>query len=227
MKTSDSIAKLTDALIKASLEFETPKKSAEGVKFGGKVHKFADINEIIECTGPALSKNGLRVIQLPFSDGSHVGVTTRLVHTSGEWIEDRYGIEVKNPDPQTFGKVITFFRRYSMNAVLCLGAEDDDAESAMKDYGGSRADKPAGPVDYNLALKLCIPKGAPHDFKTVTKYFRDFGFDYRDDYNGIPKHNFIRLSPEEFDELHKDILERGYSEYCTFMGVKDGKLVAK
>jgi predicted nucleic acid-binding Zn ribbon protein len=52
-----------------------------------------------------------------------------LAHVSGEWAEASYPLKLDQP-PQQFGSSLTYGRRYSLQSLLCLAAEDDDGAAA-------------------------------------------------------------------------------------------------
>jgi hypothetical protein len=59
-----------------------------------------------------------------------VHLTTRLLHTSGQWIEDTASSPLPKADPQGVGSATTYLRRYALAAFLCITQEDDDGEAA-------------------------------------------------------------------------------------------------
>lgn len=88
--------------------------------------KYADINQLIEMTDPVLLEAGLLSLQ-PIEDGH---VVTKIVDIdSGETITSSLKLPESN-DPQKVGSAITYFRRYSLKALLNIGEEDDDANNA-------------------------------------------------------------------------------------------------
>ena len=91
--------------------------------------KYFDINQILESVEPILLKNGLVIMQ-PVSDGK---VSTILFHVdSGESIDS--SIDLPNiADPQKLGMAITYYRRYTIQSLLALQAEDDDGNTASKE----------------------------------------------------------------------------------------------
>ena len=88
--------------------------------------KYFDINKLLEVVKPALNKHGL-VLTQPL-DGNTLK-TLILDADSGEYVASMVSLP-DNPDPQKRGSIITYFRRYSLQSLLALQAEDDDAESA-------------------------------------------------------------------------------------------------
>ena len=59
-----------------------------------------------------------------------MNLTTRLIHESGEWIEDTASCPLAKQDPQGLGSALTYLRRYSLSAICGLYADDDDGNSA-------------------------------------------------------------------------------------------------
>lgn len=124
---SSSIAALAPALLKAQMLMGAAKKDAKNPFFKS---KYADLGAVMEVCKSALNENGLAALQ-PVSNGC---VITRLVHESGEWIEDG-GVAIvcaKQNDPQAQGAAISYARRYGLASFLFIPAEDDDAEGAMQ-----------------------------------------------------------------------------------------------
>lgn len=87
--------------------------------------KYADINSLLETIKPVLSEVGLVVMQpLTVCDSKNVLTTEiwddeKIIAKSAIFLPD-------NLDPQKIGSAITYYRRYSLQALLALEAEDDD-----------------------------------------------------------------------------------------------------
>ena len=92
--------------------------------------KYADINAYIEEVKPILNDCGLIIIQpLSTDSGKNVLKTVIIDADNGDDIKSRMELP-ENPDPQKMGAIITYFRRYAIQSLLFLQAEDDDANSA-------------------------------------------------------------------------------------------------
>jgi len=132
MRTSETIASISKALVSFESEMEAVHKGAVNPFFKS---KYVDLPSILEAIKPLLKKNKLAVVQGVVNLGDGVGIVnveTRLLHDSGEWIETDTPIYLQKSDPQAVGAAITYGRRYSMQALLNLSADDDDGEGAMK-----------------------------------------------------------------------------------------------
>lgn len=127
MNKSESIKELAIALSKAQGEMPSVPMESTNPYFKT---KYADLGSVIKTAKPVLAKNGLSVSQLITSEESKVGVTTILMHISGEWLSDTIMLDLgeekgKNISQQA-GQVCTYLRRYSYSAILGLYADQDD-----------------------------------------------------------------------------------------------------
>ena len=126
MNTSESIKNIATALCKFQTQIKDAPKESQAHKY-----KYADLGTILELVRPVMADNDLSAVQMPCNDGDYVGVTTRLMHTSGEWIESTLFMGVSASSgmslAQSAGSVITYARRYSLAAVLGITQTDDDA----------------------------------------------------------------------------------------------------
>ncbi len=130
---SEDLKDLFGALAKAQAEMKTAGLNAENPYFKS---AYADLAEIVRVSRPALSKNGLTVIQqiMPNDDGQNI-LHCILAHSSGQWIETRMRILPSKPDVQSLASYITYLRRYSYAAIVGVVSanEDDDGEVAVHD----------------------------------------------------------------------------------------------
>jgi len=119
----DKIKEIAKALCNFQGTVETVRKEAVNPFFKS---KYASLANILDVVRKPLFDNGLSVVQLPA--GEHQ-LTTIIMHTSGEWLEETYSMTPTKNDPQGLGSVITYQRRYALGAALGLNIdEDDDAD---------------------------------------------------------------------------------------------------
>lgn len=156
-----AINKLSEALAKAQGEFTQvvrDKTVTVLMKSGGKyTFSYAPLESILHAVNPALSKNGLALTQaMVVADGKDY-VETTLRHASGQFINNRIPVFVKDDGPQAYGSGLTYARRYGVTLLLCVSADDDDdgnaAEGNSADVHAARP-RPANPVNYAEAKKL-------------------------------------------------------------------------
>ena len=132
MQKSESIIKLTAALIKAKQKFSPLLRNQEnpGFRRGTQVSRYADLAAVIEATETPLLENGLVLTQFPHNDGDRVGVQNLLIHESGEFLEHIFTVPIIKQDAQTSAAAITYVRRVSMKSILGISDEDDDGNAA-------------------------------------------------------------------------------------------------
>lgn len=128
MKTSESIKEIASAMNKAQAEMTAAKKDSKNPFFKS---SYADLGSVVLALKEAFCNNGLSYVQVPLMEESSVGVTTRLMHSSGEWIEGTLTLPMAKLDPQGAGSAITYARRYALQAMAGIPSADDDAEFAM------------------------------------------------------------------------------------------------
>jgi hypothetical protein len=128
MRQSESITSLAAALVKAQAEMGGAVKDSSNPFFKS---KYADLTSVVRAIKEPFAKHGLAYTQFPIRDDNGVGVVTRLIHESGEWLEGEYILPMVKLDPQAAGSAITYARRYALQAMAGIPTADDDAESAM------------------------------------------------------------------------------------------------
>ena len=131
MRTSEDLSKLLPALCVAQSTIQTAKKDKVNP-----FHKsrYADLASVQESCKTPLLENGLMVIQDVNTSDASIMVTTRIVHSSGQWIEvGPLSVPLKNNDAQSVGSAITYGRRYSLSSMLCIITEDDDGQAAVQE----------------------------------------------------------------------------------------------
>ena len=130
MKKSEEIDKLSAALCKAQTEMGGAVKDAKNPFFKS---SYADLTSVIKAIKEPFANNGLSYSQLPVTSegGGGVGVSTILMHSSGQWLESEFYLPLAKKDPQGGGSAITYARRYALQAMAGIPTADDDAEAAM------------------------------------------------------------------------------------------------
>lgn len=126
MNKSESIKELATALSLAQSELQAAKFDAVNPFLK---NSYASLGSIIETARPVLAKNGLSVSQLPIGLDGRIGLSTILMHSSGQWIESSLMLPVADEKgkstAQVAGSIISYLRRYAFASVLGIYAEDD------------------------------------------------------------------------------------------------------
>lgn len=139
MKSSEQIAKLAPALVAAAGELKNPVADGEArvqPKGGGAAfsYRYPRLEVIVADVREVLARHGVAAVQEAVTDqNGHVGITTRLQHESGEWLELGPLFLPSGVSAQDAGGAITYARRYALTAALLLAAdEDQDAANVGK-----------------------------------------------------------------------------------------------
>ena len=140
MRTSEAINELAAALAKAQASYTPVKKTKTGKiqGFSKKTskeysyeYKYADLADILQMALPILSANGLSFTQPHIlTPDLKLRVVSRLMHSTGQWMESD-GIEIsEGGTPQEFGMESTYFRRYDGASLLGIAPDEDtDAQN--------------------------------------------------------------------------------------------------
>jgi hypothetical protein len=148
-RRSAQFGELVKALAGATLEFGEVKKDADNPYFNS---KYSDLSTLISATRSQLAKHGLVVVQFPKTretgtakakikvnnqeqlidvPAGVVVVSSALLHTSNQWLEEDLEFRPKVFDPQGCGSAITYARRYAYQSILNLAGDlDDDGNAA-------------------------------------------------------------------------------------------------
>ena len=131
----------TARLMAAQMEIKAIEKDKVNPHFR---KNYADINTMLAEVKPALHKHGLYIIQ-PIEDGK---VITRIIDAESGTALCESGLELSGQgNPQQRGSEITYYRRYTLQSLLALEAEDDDANAASAPAPAPAAQ--ANPADDN------------------------------------------------------------------------------
>lgn len=135
MQTSDSIGKITPAFLKAQKAMEAAKKGESNPFFKS---KYADLTAVLEACKQPLNENGISILQPHITEFNPITgeelhyIETILIHESGEYFSSKTKMEIsKKNDPQQYGSSTSYARRYGLQSIISLPAEDDDGEKAM------------------------------------------------------------------------------------------------
>lgn len=136
-KLKNSKNNIYTALAKAQGEFETATQNKKNPFFNS---KYLTLGGVIEIIRKPFSKNGLSFLQFPTvkkeGNSTTVIIKTIIAHESGDTIENELSLPVtiggRISDAQAIGSAITYARRYSLQSLVGISAdeEDDDGNSA-------------------------------------------------------------------------------------------------
>lgn len=125
MNTSQEVKNIYSAIIKARPEISPIARTKSARNY-----KYATLDTVIELLSVVLPKYELGWVQsIGTTDGRPV-LVTRIIHTSGEWIEDTLPlVQTKLAgganESQELGASITYFKRYALSAMFGIATDDD------------------------------------------------------------------------------------------------------
>lgn len=137
MRTSETIANITPAMVSFQDKVKGIKKDAQGHGY-----KYITLDSILALVRPVLTECGLLLVQDAHGDfinGENVAsCETRIIHTSGEWIGTEKltvkPVAIKGTTtPRDLGSAITYAKRYQLTALLGLSADVDDDAGAVSE----------------------------------------------------------------------------------------------
>jgi len=128
---------IAKALIEAQREMGNAIKDSKNPFFKS---AYADLNSVKDACIPAFNKYGIGVCQPVIQKDGKSYVRTMLIHESGETNETMgipsCDVEIlffKPNDAQGQGSGITYARRYGLQSMANIGAEDDDGNKAVEE----------------------------------------------------------------------------------------------
>jgi hypothetical protein len=129
MKQSEQINELAAALAKAQAVMPKAKMSGVNSRFAdkatGKTGAYATLDDIRDAVKDTLTANGISYTQHPYSINGEVGVETMLIHSSGQWMRSRFGVPAAQHNPQAYGSLLTYVRKFALAAAAGVSTQED------------------------------------------------------------------------------------------------------
>ncbi|WP_026676746.1 ERF family protein [Fictibacillus gelatini] len=131
MKTSESIANIAKALAAFQKDVKQPEKDGNNPHFKS---KYVTLDGTVKAIHDCAPKHGLSYTQMPVTTDYGVGVTTLIMHESGEFIQmDPFVLPMDKKTAQGAGSATTYARRYSLSAAFGIVSDlDDDGNEATE-----------------------------------------------------------------------------------------------
>ena len=169
MKTSESIKEFATAFTLAQAEMGGVLKNKENPAFknNGTTSMYADLAAVVEVVKQPFCNHGLSYIQFPISNLEGMGCSTRIMHTSGEWIESEFTMPLGKVSAHGSGSNFTYARRYALSSACGIPQTDDDGNAA------SLSVEPSVYID-DLQLKALtdLVQEKQADVKAFCKHFK-------------------------------------------------------
>lgn len=139
MEFSSLLDQLAPAL--SNLQGELPHIAKDSKGYG---YNYSSLASTLDVLKPLLSKYGFSISQF---GGPNNTLVTLLLHNSGQWIRGSMNIidiEMKGTNAaQNRGAVLSYFKRYGIQAIVGMASEDSDGVPANKPVSSSPAKESA------------------------------------------------------------------------------------
>ncbi len=186
MTFSEPATDIFAALSQAQGEIDAAKKDSTNPAFRS---KYADLASVLDVAKAPLAKAGLALTFDTAASDNHVTLTPCLVHKTGQWIKfEPFAVRLTKSDAQGQGSGLTYGRRYLIQTILGIAAEDDDGNAASEPKPQKPAPRPA-------------PGPAPNPSPTHREHVKAFLTEIKP-----------QLSAEQIAELSNDITHAGTTD---------------
>ena len=202
MQHSEQIDQLATALAFAQRDIRGAAKNAANPYFKS---SYADLASVWEAVREPLTANGLSIVQAPAVDNGLAGVTTLLLHSSGQWIRFTSNAEVKDLSAQSVGSAVTYLRRYALSSATGTYNDvlDDDGEAAQ----GRKPAAPKAPEGYSKWLEEATAIAGAGGVSALQDAFKRAPKDIRAylTQQDAEKWASIKAIASEFDQTHASL----------------------
>ena len=131
---SAEVGEIAGAMAKAQGEMSNGAKDKQGYGY-----KYMELSTLIDIARPALSKNGIAIMQSHELNRSNkkpsVVTHTTVMHSSGQWFKSSIDLPIHEMKQlsvaQMMGVCMTYGRRYALQSI-CLIASEDDSDASKK-----------------------------------------------------------------------------------------------
>lgn len=158
MTTSNDIDQIATACAKAQDALKPALKESTNPAYKA---KYADLASVISAVR-VYAQHGVAIFQdVVLADGG-AAVTTRLCHSSGQWIEfGPLAVPVMKHDAHGVGSATSYAKRYALSAAALLATEDDDGNAAAQTTQTSARtpDKPPKYDQWLMDLEATVANG--------------------------------------------------------------------
>jgi hypothetical protein len=199
MNKSENIANLATALSAFQNEVKQPMKSADNPFFKS---KYVPLEYVVEAINEIAHLHGLSFTQWATNDEhNRIGVSTMVMHTSGEWIEyPPIYMKSEKDTAQGAGSVITYAKRYALSAVFGITSDVDDDGNVASGNKSDKAGKPkVEPVDISIER-------------------------LKDAYEELDR---VQIQEKTFSAVYEDLISKGFTHEMILEAINKKKKLAE
>lgn len=168
----EAVAMLFAALsqVQGKLGGAVPKNRTVKVRLktgGSYEYSYTTLDAILSAAAPHMAAHEVGVVQFPHSFEGETELVTHLTHSGGAYLEVRNSLGRRN-DIQELGKMITYMRRYVVQGLLGVAAEED-TDGPDRDGQTKTVEPKEAKRDESSTPKPAEPPDASHTPETYAK----------------------------------------------------------
>ena len=129
MNMSPEQSKFSPAFFQAQCEMSGARKESKNPFYKS---DYANLKSVMDAIREPFANNGLFFVQAAEANGQMIAITTRIVHTSGEWIEAITELPPIKNDVHGWISAFTYGKRLGLQSLAGLPSIDDDGNLAVK-----------------------------------------------------------------------------------------------
>lgn len=183
-------------------------------KIPGRNYRYSTLDNILSEVIPALNECGLVLVQSVTMQNEMLVLDTKIVASDdASYVESIMPLP-EGVKPQDLGSAITYFRRYSVSALLGITSEDDDDAAAVS--------APAKPKSVPVPPRAPAAAPAKLAFRPLLKSCQakllEAGFDYEEE----------RVMQEIWDQMKfafSDIVDTSVPQTMVGRGTELGRVL--
>lgn len=209
MNKSESIVEISKAMAKFQSEVKQPFKDKSNPFFKS---KYVPLESVVESITSIAPKHGISFVQWASNDDTgRVGVSTMIMHTSGEYIEfDPVYMNADKNTAQGAGALISYLKRYSLSAVFGITSDQDDDGNHASGNTNKPKQQPNAKPEQKQQQSKAKPEQIGH-LKTKIKEALQVGKEgatERDIMNWLKISEYENLTEEQINPMIKALNEQ-------------------
>lgn len=142
VKPAEDYTEACAAFVKAQAAFEPVAFDKVNPHFRS---KYASLSAILKATKAALNANGIGITARTRIHGDLIVVETFLVHKGKKFVRAEWPVGKLTMLPQQLGSALTYARRYALQSILGVAADDDDDGNSAQGRNAPAAPQPTDP----------------------------------------------------------------------------------
>ena len=159
--------KFFEALALVASEIEDPEKNKK-VRSGRIQWEYADLPSILKAVRPVCAKHGISIMQSPSVIDKQLHIKTVVRYKDGSHITEESTWPCETKDVQKIGGLITYYRKYGLQAALNISGDDDQDDMSRHEENNKNQ-------NFQTKKQANIVKEVENNLKNIaTKKLKDY-----------------------------------------------------